>query len=67
MGAYKSFLEQYRKCRANGNAIDKTIKGIGDDLGIVWCRKHEQQCMSSTCRDERGVVVGPIDKKESTP
>jgi hypothetical protein len=54
MENYKSYREQFMKCRENGNLIDVDISayGVFPKKALV-CIKYKCVCHSGVCREER--------------
>ena len=62
----KSFKDQYRECKQNGNLARITITtpvevthgfATMQEIKTLICMKYRAQCKSSVCKDER--QIGP--------
>lgn len=52
--SYKSYREQFKECKHNGNLIKVDISCYNTFPKIVLvCLKYKSACYSGVCRDER--------------
>jgi len=55
-----SYKNRFKECLSDGTSEQREIKGSiyfdGKCMGF-WCNKHDTQCMSSVCREERGIKI----------
>lgn len=52
MKIYKSFREQYKECRKNGNLVE-TEKCYRCGQFLLICKKYGKLCSSNLCLKER--------------